>query len=257
MDKPNPYPMIKLVLTLVSLFSITFSYSQQKSILIISTNIDSVGSNRSGTYLPEIAFPFKSFTDKGYTVDIITPKGGKASIYERQVDAPLAAIRDSKSFIDKASNTLSPDQVDASKYSAVYVPGGHGQFFDVATDERIATIIARIYESGGVVGTAGHGTASILNVKLSDCTFLVANKKMTTYPSWGEVKWMNISNYGKLLPFDMADVIKRRGADLVMATPETSNNSALTNVIDTKNRFVTGSFASSAGWVADEMMKML
>ena len=146
MDTPNPYPMLKQLLTLTFFTLTSLSlFAQSKKILIISTNVDSVGNNRSGTYLPEIAFPFKNFTDKGYTVDIVTPLGGKAEIYERTVPSDLAAIRDSKSFIDKTSSTLSPDKVDPSKYGAVYVPGGHGQFFDVATDERIATIVAKIY----------------------------------------------------------------------------------------------------------------
>lgn len=243
-----------LTLSLIVIATIAFS---QKRILIISTNIDSVGNNRSGTYLPEIAYPFKSFTDKGYAVDIVTPRGGVASIYEAKTKPDLAEIRDSKAYIDKTSNTLSPAAVDPTKYSAVYVPGGHGQFFDVATDERIAALIAQIYEAGGIVGTAGHGTASIVNVKLSDCSFLVSRKRMTTFPAWAELKWMNISNYGKLLPFCMQEVLQRRGAYVVSSEPETVDNPDNTKVVDVANRFVTGSFASSAGWVAEEMMKLL
>ena len=248
--------MIKALLTALLLSITTFLLAQTKNILIISTNVDSVGNNQSGTYLPEIAFPFKNFTDKGYNVDIVTPLGGKAAIYDAKVAPELAQIRDSKAFIDKTNNTLAPNQVDPSKYIAVYVPGGHGQFFDVATDERIATLVARIYEAGGVLGTAGHGTASIVNVRLSDCTFLVARKRMTTYPAWAEEQWMNISNYGKLLPFCMAEVLQRRGAYLVTAEPQTVNNPDNTKVIDVANRIVTGSFASSAGWVSEEMMKL-
>lgn len=244
-------------LTLALFLVASQTFAQKKSILIISTNIDSVGNNRSGTYLPEIAYPFKHFTDRGYTVDVVTPKGGKASIYEAKVAPDLAAIRDSRSFIEKTTNTLSPEHVDPVKYIAVYSPGGHGQFWDVATDERIASIIARIYEAGGVLGTAGHGTASIVNVRLSDCSYLVAGKTMTTFPHYAELKWMNISNYGKLLPFDMAEVIKRRGANLVISTFETIDNRSLTNVVDPVNRIVTGSYASSAGWVAEEMVKLL
>jgi len=249
--------MNKAFLTTLLFFATSLLLAQSKSVLIISTNVDSVGSNRSGTYLPEIAFPFKTFTDKGYNVDIVTPLGGKASIYEAKVPSELAQIRDSKAFIDKTNNTLSPNQVDPAKYIAVFAPGGHGQFFDVATDERIASIVAKIYEAGGVVGTAGHGTASIVNVRLSDCSFLVAGKKMTTFPSWAELKWMNISNYGKLLPFDMADVIKRRGAQIIVSTPETNNDRNFTNVVDNANRFVTGAFAASAGWVSEEMIKLV
>jgi putative intracellular protease/amidase len=242
--------IIPLVLfTAISLFA-------QQRILIISTNVDSVGNNRSGTYLPEIAYPFKTFTDKGYLVDIVTPAGGKASIYEAKTESALASIRDSKAFIDKTTNTLSPGQVDPSKYKAVYVPGGHGQFFDVASDERIAIFIARIYEAGGVIGTAGHGTASIVNVKLSDCSFLVSRKRITTFPSWAEERWMNISNYGKLLPFCMQELLQRRGAYLVITEPETNDDADRTRVVDKANRFVTGSYANSAGWVSEEMIKM-
>jgi putative intracellular protease/amidase len=248
--------MIRSILTATLILGATILFAQ-KRVLIISTNVDSVGNNRSGTYLPEIAYPIKNFTDKGYIVDVVTPLGGNASIYEAKVPADLAQIRDSKIFIDKVQHTLSPDQVDPSKYNAVYVPGGHGQFFDVATDERIAGIVAKIYESGGVVGTAGHGTASIVNVKLSDCSFLVTRKRVTTFPAWAEDKWMNISNYGKLLPFCMQEVLQRRGAYVVIAEPETTDNADHTKVVDVANRFVTGSFASSAGWVADEMMKLL
>ncbi|HZY82892.1 MAG TPA: type 1 glutamine amidotransferase domain-containing protein [Cyclobacteriaceae bacterium] len=253
MNKLLTIPFTTFILIILTT-STSFS---QKSVLIISTNIDSVGNNRSGTYLMEIAFPFKHFTDKGFTVDIVTPRGSNAAIYEAKTNEELARIRDSRSFIDKTSNTLSPDQVNPSKYSAVFVPGGHGQFFDVSTDERIARIIAKIYEAGGVIGTAGHGTASIINVALSDCSYLVAGKTMTTFPTYAELKWMNISNYGKLLPFDMAEVIKRRGAKLVISTPETIDKFSLTNVVDRDNRFVTGSFAKSAQWVAEEMVKLI
>lgn len=249
--------MFKTLLTTLVVFSSSILFAQTKNILIISTNVDSVGSNRSGTFLPEIAFPFKIFTDKGYNVDIVTPLGGEAAIYEAKVSPELAAIRDSKSFIEKTGNTLSPDKVNPANYIAVYAPGGHGQFFDVATDERIATLIANIYEAGGVLGIAGHGTASIVNVRLSDCTYLVARKRMTTFPAWAEEKWMNISNYGKLLPFCMADVLRRRGAYLVTAEPQTVDNPDLTKAIDVANRIVTGSFASSAGWVSEEMIKLL
>jgi len=247
--------ILTFILTALLLLVATLVFPQRR-ILIISTNIDSVGTNRSGTYLPEIAYPFKNFTDKGFVVDIVTPKGGKASIYERKTEDALAAIRDSKAFIEKTTHTLSPSEVDPSKYKAVYVPGGHGQFFDVASDERIETLIATIYESGGIIGTAGHGTASIVNVKLSDCSFLVSRKRMTTFPSWAEEKWMNISNYGKLLPFCMQELLQRRGAYLVITEPEVSDNPDKTKVVDKENRFVTGSFAGSAGWVSEEMIKL-
>ncbi len=248
---------MKNFLIVALLFSSIASQAQKIRILIVSTNRDTVGTNASGTYLPEIAYPFQFFTDQGYEVDIVTPKGGKAAIYQRDLPTELEKIFNSKLFKLKTNQTLSPESVKPNEYGAVFYPGGHGQYFDVVHDERIAQLTAAIYEAGGVVGTAGHGVASLIEVRLSNGQYLIKGKKITCFPHWAELKWMNISNYGKLLAFNMEEVLARRGADLVVCTFETRNDSALTLVVDKPNHIVTGSFAGSAKWVAEQMTKLL
>ncbi len=239
-------------------FTSVNSNAQVKKILIVSTNIDSVGTNRSGTFLREIAYPFQYFTDKGYDVDVVTPCGGAASIYQRDKEADdLILVRDSELFRKKTANTLSPADVKARNYAAVFYPGGHGQYFDVVNDERIAAITATIYENGGVIGTAGHGVASLINVRLNNGSFLVDGKSITCFPAWAERKFMNISNYGKLLAFDMQEVLARRGAKLTVCTEATYGIKELNEVIDRKNRMVTGAFANSARWVAEQMNELI
>lgn len=234
------------------------AFSQGKRILIVSTNRDTVGTDRSGSFLREIAYPFQYFSSRGFEVDIVTPKGGKAAIYSRDPEADaLVTIQTSEAFVSKTMETLSPAQVVPGHYSAVFYPGGHGQYFDVVTDERIARITAAIYEHGGVVGTAGHGAASLINVQLSNGKYLVDDKSMTCFPLWAEKKFMNISSYGKLLAFDMQEVLARRGARLTVCTPETYKNKELNQIVDKKNRLVTGAFAGSAQWVAEEMTKLI
>lgn len=232
-------------------------HAQKNKILIVSTNRDSVGTHASGTYLPEIAYPFQYFLDKGFEVDIATPKGGKAAIYQRDLPADLEKIVNSPGFIATTNQTLSPESIKPNEYAAVFYPGGHGQYFDVIHNERIAQLTAEIYERGGVVGTAGHGVASLIEVRLSNGQYLIKGKKITCFPQWAELKWMNISNYGKLLAFDMEEVLARRGADLVVSTFETRSDPSLTLVTDKPNRIVTGSFASSAKWVAEQMTLLL
>jgi putative intracellular protease/amidase len=230
------------------------SVAQTKKILIVSTNTDSLAGNRTGTFLYEIAYPWKYFVDHGYKIDIVTPKGGKASIYQRPKETDdLLAIQADPGFLTATNSTLTPEQVKPSDYAAVFYPGGHGQYFDVVNDERIAKITAAIYEHGGVVGTAGHGAASLINVILSDCSYLVSKKSMTCFPWWAEKKFMNISSYGKLLPFDMQEVLARRGSNLSISTFETYRNADLNEIVDAKNRIVTGAFARSAKWVAEQI----
>jgi putative intracellular protease/amidase len=232
-------------------------HAQKNKILIVSTNRDTVGTNASGTYLPEIAYPFQYFMDQGYEVDIVTPKGEKAAIYQRDLPVELEKIFNSNLFQLKINQTLSPESVKPNEYVAVFYPGGHGQYFDVVHDERIAQLTTSIYEKGGVVGTAGHGVASLIEVRLSNGQYLIKGKRLTCFPYWAELKWMNISNYGKLLAFNMEEVLARRGADLVVCTFETRSDSTLTLLVDKPNRIVTGSFAGSAKWVAEQMTKLL
>lgn len=242
----------------ILLITLLNAQAQKKKVLIVSTNRDSVGQHASGTFLKEIAYPFQYFTDKGYEVEIVTPGGGKAAIYHTgETPVELDDIRKSALFIQKTSNTLAPAQVELKSYGAVFYPGGHGQYFDVVEDERIAQLTAAIYERGGVVGTAGHGAASLINVRLSNGNYLVAGKQMTCFPHWAELAWMNISDHGKLLAFDMQEVLARRGANLVLSTFETRADPKLTLVADVNNRIVTGSFASSAKWVAEQMVVLL
>ncbi|GHN00078.1 dimethylallyltransferase [Cytophagales bacterium WSM2-2] len=226
--------------------------------MIVATNVDSVGNNISGSFLMEIAYPFQYFVDNGFDVDIVTPKGGKVAIYDNgKVKDDLKKIRESKLFTSKTATSLSPGNVDTKNYAAIFYPGGHGQYFDVINDERISAIAARIYENGGALGTAGHGAASLINIQLSGGKYLVDGKKITCFPHWAEKKFMNISNYGKLLPFDMQEVLARRGANLIVCTEATRPNTEFTHVEDTKARIVTGAFATSAPWVAERMVILL
>lgn len=230
----------------------------RRRVLIVSTNVGTVGKDTSGTYLWEIAWPFQYFTEQGYEVDVVTPQGGKAAIYHvgnKRDD--LAAIESSPAFREKTSSTLKPAAVNPALYAAVYYPGGHGQYFDVVEDQAIAAITAAIHRAGGVVGTAGHGVASLVNVKTVEGAYLVAGKRMTCFPTWGEKKYMNISGYGALLPFDMEQVLRARGADLVVCTEETRSDPAFTLITDEANRFVTGAWASGARPVAVEMARLL
>ncbi|TNE72986.1 type 1 glutamine amidotransferase domain-containing protein [bacterium] len=243
---------MKTILIYLSLF-FPLCVSAQHKILIVSTNRDSVGVEKSGTYLKEIANPFRYFKQQGFEIDIVTPYGGQASIYGEVTNDLMDIVSDSL-YIKKVSNTLSPSEVNYKEYVAVFYPGGHGQYFDVVNDERIATITSKIHENGGVIGTAGHGVASLINVILSNGEYLVKGKTITCFPTWAEKEWMNISGYGKYLHFDMQEVLARRGANLIVSpTKDTYKEKSLTMIVDEKNNMVTGAFAFNATWVAEQM----
>ena len=80
-------------------------------------------------------------------------------------------------FLEKANNSFKPAQIDPNDYWGVFIGGGYGVMFDVTDNKQIQSIISSIYESGGILGVGGHGSAGIVNVKLSNGEFLVKGKK--------------------------------------------------------------------------------
>lgn len=229
----------------------------RRKMLFVSTNVPKVGDSVSGTFLMEIALPFQYLTDAGIEVDVVTPKGGKAEIYHAgEEQERLNQIKSSAVYIAKTEHSLAPRDVAVEDYSGVYYPGGHAQFWDVVDDPAIASITAQIHERGGVVGTAGHGAASLVNVRLSNGNYLVAGKRMTAFPWWAEKKFMPVSNYGALLPFDMEKLLQERGAVLTVPDEANRRDESKTLIIDEPGRLVTGTWATLATSVAKEMQRM-
>ena len=229
-----------------------------KKILFVATNVDKLGTADNGTFLVEIVYPFQFFKSKGYSIDIVTPQGKSVPIYWMgELNGKFIDLKNNPDFHYAIHHTLRPAQVKTNNYAAVYIPGGYGQFFDVCTNDSILNTIAAIYEKGAVLGTAGHGAAALCNIKLSSGAYLVKDKTLTCFPWNFESSKMPVSNYGKLLPFNMQEVLKSRGANLIVCTETNFTPSACRQKLDVANRLVTGAFADDCLWVAEEMEKML
>jgi putative intracellular protease/amidase len=245
-----------LLLLLVVLYASTF-YGQHKKILFVATNIDTLNGKPNGTFLIEIAIPFQYFTDKGYEVDIVSPKGGKIPLYYKfDTTEVLKRVIEDSLFIYKTSHSLKPSQVKANEYCAVFYAGGYGQFWDVYPNKKLAIIAVKIYTSGGVLGSTGHGASSLLSLKLNSTTYLVKGKTLTCFPTWAEKEFMEDANFGALLPFDMETEFRAKEATLKMYAKEKDNKEDLT-VVDDVNRMVTASFADTGEFVAQQMHQLI
>lgn len=71
--------------------------------------------------------------------------------------------------------------VDVSAYDAVFAPGGLAPMVDMPEDPLLKKAISETYERNAVVGAICHGPVSLLNVKLSDGSYLVNGKNIFFY----------------------------------------------------------------------------
>jgi len=228
---------------------------EKNKILFITTNVNEMKNEPNGTYLIELAVPFSQFSKKGFELDIVSPKGGKIPIYHSgDTTSAVKSIIKSELFKSKTKNSIKPIEINPKEYLAVIIPGGYGQFWDTHNDDNILKIISEIYDNGGIIGTIGHGTATLIDVKLKSGEYFVKDKTMTSFPSWNEKNIMKQSDFGKLLPYDMETELLKRGANLKIYNHEKKINY---EVVDSKNRLVTASFANSGKFVADEIFKLI
>jgi putative intracellular protease/amidase len=150
-----------------------------RKVLIVLTSHSSLGNTgkETGFYLPEASHPVAVFDRVGFTVEYVSPQGGKAPMIGIDLDDPLnAAFLNSPDKMAQVENTLHPAQINPAEYDAIFYAGGHGTMWDFPENADLASIAAAIYEQGGVVGAVCHGPAGLVNIQLANGDYLVAGR---------------------------------------------------------------------------------
>ncbi len=228
---------------------------ETKKILFVCTSVDKVNGAKNGTFLSEIAEPFILLRESGLELDIVSPAGGEIPIYYKfDTTDVIDQALNSEYYLQRIKNSLKPEDIQIDAYNVIIIPGGYGQFWDIHSNAEINSLIAEIYEAGGIIGSLGHGTSSLVNVTLANGEALVKGKTLTCFPSWFEKEIMFEADYGRLLPFDMEIELEEKGADLRRVDKETRSNG---EVVDLENRLVTASSATGGAFIASEILKML
>ena len=246
--------MKKLAIILIAMASSIFALQShaeetEDKILMVITSHGTLGQSGepTGYYLSEVSHAYYVFTGAGYEVDFVSPKGGESPVdgYDMEDPENKRFVNDQKAQ-QKISNALTPDEVDILAYQAIYYAGGHGTRWDLPDNEALASITAHSYESGGVVGAVCHGPAGLVNVKLSDGSYLVDGKTVSAFTNEEEVA----SGKDKYVPFMLETKLENRGAKHVE-----SDNWQKKVVAD--GRLVTGQNPASAKGVAENIVELL
>ncbi|OJT37299.1 type 1 glutamine amidotransferase domain-containing protein [Serratia plymuthica] len=224
-----------------------------KRILFVLTSHDRKGPTEaadaapSGFYLSEVTHPHKVFTEAGFSVDFVSPKGGKTHVDGLELgDAINAAFWHDPERRVATENTLAPSEVDPDAYAAIFYAGGHVTMWDFPDSTELAAIAARIYERGGVVSAVCHGPAGLVNLKLANGSYLVAGKEVSAFTNEEE---RAVGLYDTV-PFLLADVLAERGAKHLPG----ANFQAQVVVSE---RLVTGQNPASAKGVAAAVLSLL
>lgn len=217
-------------------------------VLIIVSNANEIGAHhrRTGTFLPEVAHPYAEFDKAGFEVDFASLTGDTPYLDALNLadDPDNLKFLTGKGWADmQQAKVLST--VDVSAYDAIFVPGGLAPMVDMPEAPLLKKVIAETYERNAVVGAVCHGPVSLLNVQLSDGSYLVNGKQITSFTTEEE------DNYArKDVPFDLQTALTAQGAIFHAAAPWSANSIA-------DGRLVTGQNPASAKGVGEKMVAIL
>ena len=196
----------------------------------------------------EVVHAWDIFQAAGYAVDFVSPEGGDLPILAPYVGEEVEARLQDERIMAGLRNTLTPAQIDASRYKAVYYVGGSNAMYGVAENPALQDIAMQVYErNGGVVSAVCHGTAGIVNLKLANGQPLVSGKRISGYPEEHEEQ---DAAYFKEFPFLIRKTVESRGG-LFSAINSYDPHIAV------DGRVVTGQNYASAKPVAEAVVEVL
>lgn len=205
---------LSLLITVVSCMTPISLKAESKPhphILMLVTQADKMTSGKpTGLWLEEYAVPYNLFKAQGYVITTATLAGGKAPIDNRSKPNDEQAKAWAEP-ISQLNHTLALDQVDIEPMDAIFIPGGHGVMFDLASSKQATKVIETFLNKGKFIAAVCHGPAALVNVKNAKGEPMVRNKKMTGFSNDEEEAVKLTSD----MPFLLETRLKELGAKVI------------------------------------------
>jgi putative intracellular protease/amidase len=144
-----------------------------------------------GFWWAELTHPYWEFVERGYQVDVASPRGGRLEgdswSDPRDESGYSAGDLISLGFISSPehaklvaeSKPLAEVRVD--DYDALMVIGGQGPMYTFSGNEAVQTLLSDFYEAGKPLAVICHATCALLETRLSDGSLLVEGKTWTGF----------------------------------------------------------------------------
>jgi len=177
-----------------------------------------------GFWGAELTHPYYELTERGVEVTIASPTGGKVemdSLSDPRDPSEWSAddlitmgFVNTPALMALLENTSKLAELDLAQYDAVMVAGGQSPMFTFRDNGDLANTLRHFYEAEKPTAVYCHGVAAIVDLKLSDGSYLVEGKTVTGFANIEE-------DFGdafvgrQVMPFRVEDELRARGANYI------------------------------------------
>jgi putative intracellular protease/amidase len=224
----------------------------KKILMILTSHSEMVNTDRkTGLWIGEFTDPYYEFLDKGYEVTLVSPKGGEPPIdplsaVTENITASNHRFQHDKVAQQKLKNTQKLETVNVSEFDAVFIPGGHGPIWDLATNETSGRIILDFLAQNKPVAAVCHGPAAL--IKAAELQpGLLDGKRLTGFSNIEEAMAFLSDN----VPYKLETRLKELGADYNTGVLPYSSH------VEEDGLLITGQNPLAAGPTAKALIKAL
>ncbi len=177
-----------------------------------------------GFWASELSHPYLVFHEAGYEVELASPEGGTLEMdgysdprhesgYSADDLISMGFIHTPK-LMTLLERTKKLSEVKPDDYDAIFVIGGQAPMFQFRENEALQKLLATFYEAEKPTAAICHGTASLIDVKLPDGSYLIEGKTMTGFANVEEAYADQFAGI-KVFPWRIEDAARERGANYI------------------------------------------
>ena len=227
--------------------------NKQKRVLLIMSSLDEMGisGKQTGTWFTELAAPYYILTEAGFEVVFASPDGGEAPIDLLSMKEPYTTEHTERFLADPvamfaARNTRKLHNINYDTFDAVFIPGGYGLIWDLASDSHVIKLIQDFHQSERPIAMVCHAPAILRDIKAPNGEYLVKGVNLTGFKN-DEDSEIELLHH---LLFSLEDELKGRGANYI-SKPNWEPNVVEDGVL------MTGQSPASAAPLAEALAKRL
>jgi putative intracellular protease/amidase len=177
-----------------------------------------------GFWGAELTHAWYAFKEAGYEVTVASPDGGRCELdtWSDPRDETKYSFGDlitmgflnTPEYLQLIEATPSLTDVSYEEYDALVVVGGQSPMFTFRDHAELQNALRSFYEANKVTSALCHGTAALIDVTLSDGSYLIAGKTMTGFANVEEA-FADEYVGQKVMPWHIEDAAEERGANYI------------------------------------------
>ncbi|NQD36714.1 type 1 glutamine amidotransferase domain-containing protein [Permianibacter sp. IMCC34836] len=182
-------------------------------LLLVVTSASRMSTGKAtGLWLEEFAVPYLQFRQSAVRLTVASPAGGAAPIDPASA-AELDAHPEWQPAVAALAHTDVLSNVHASQFDAVFIPGGHGCMFDLATSSAMSRLLREFFQQKKMIAAVCHGPAALVNARDDNELPLVHGKRLTAFTN-AEERAVALDTS---MPFLLESQLRECGARFVAA----------------------------------------